>query len=313
MQKNQQQYIIPFVNQELSFWEQLSDAYKPYIKEVYFPLTHENLGTGRPRQPDNHLCKFIESGILPLSLLINPVVLQRQVQTLANPVIEQIEYYKTLNLPGITVANVELAKRIKSKFPEISLTASTLMEIYNEQQLAMLDDVFDILVPSNRALRDIRTLEKLRKGFNGKIRLLVNEACLPSCIYRTQHFYEMSKPEIAYPRSLCSDLLKQKPWLRLTGGWVLPQHLFLYEGLYDEIKLAGRVSLQDPARYFNVLDSYIHKKPLQPNAIGGGPASVNIPMDIDTEYYKYTLTCDKNCNSCSVCKEYWAENTKIYG
>jgi len=179
------------------------------------------------------------------------------------------------------------------------------MEIYNEQQLIMLDNVFDTIVPSNRILRDIRSLKKLESAFKGKIRLLVNEACLSACIYRTQHFYEMSNPKIFFPHSLCNNLLEQKPWLRLTGGWVLPQHLYLFDDIYDEIKLAGRVSLQEPERYFEVLDSYINKKQLSAYKIGGGPASIGYPIEITTEFYKYTLYCEKNCGSCSICEDYW--------
>ena len=141
---------------------------------------------------------------------------------------------------------------------------------------------------------------------------MVNESCLTSCVLRTQHFYEMSNPDIAYPGSLCKNLLDQKPWLRLTGGWILPQHLFLFNGLYDEIKLSGRVSLQQPDLYFKVFDSFLHEKKLLPNEIGGGPASVNLPVDIGVEFYKYTLECKKNCATCSICADYWNVKTREY-
>jgi hypothetical protein len=202
-----------------------------------------------------------------------------------------------------------LAKRIKEAFPNLKLAASTLMEISNEQQLNMLSETFDVIVPSARAIREIRILRSLQKTFKGTIRLMVNEACIPSCVFRTQHFYEMSNPVIPHPDSLCHDLLKQNPWLRLTGGWILPQHLFLFHGLYDEIKLSGRITLQQPDNFLRVLDSYLYEKDLQPHEIGGGPASVNIPMQIETAFYKYTLNCRKNCSTCKVCHDYWTYNT----
>ena len=302
-------YIIPFVNMELKFWEKLSSLYRQNIKEVYFPYLDNQIGTGRPEQPNVNLKEFLESKILPVSILINPVVLPNKVELLVNNVLKKLELYiKNYNLVGITLVNVDLAKKIKDTFPDLSITASTLMEIYNEQQLTMLNDAFDTIVPSNRILRDIRSLKNLKSAFRGKIRLLVNEACISSCIYRTQHFYEMSNPKIFFPRSLCNDLLEQKPWLRLTGGWVLPQHLYLFDDIYDEIKLAGRVSLQEPERYFEVLGSYINKTPLQAHQIGGGPASIGYPIEINTDFYKYTLYCEKNCESCSICEDYWAKN-----
>lgn len=302
-------FIIPYIDQSTKFWEKLSDLYREQIREVYFPINDEYIGTGRPKQPENNLTEFLESKILPVSVLINPVVLPRPVDDIAERILEKLEYYQMrYNLVGVTLTNLSLAQIIKSKFPGLKLTASTLMEIYNEQQLTMLGEVFDNLVPSNRVLRDIRTLKTLRKNFKGKIRILVNEACLSSCIYRTQHFYEMSNPEIAYPHSLCNNLLEQQPWLRLTGGWVLPQHMYLFDSLYDEIKLSGRVSLQKPERYLRVIESYIYQKSLYPHEIGGGPASINVPMNIGSDFYQYTLHCKKNCTACSVCADYWTEN-----
>ncbi len=301
-------YIIPFVNAEMEFWEKLSAIYEQKIKEVYFPITDVQIGTGRPKQPEVHLQDFLESKVLPVSLLVNPVVLPQQVENITDNVLKKLEYYLTnYNLVGVTLTNVDLARKIKETFPNLSITASTLMEIYNKQQLVMLENVFDTIVPSNRILRDINSLKKLKAAFKGKVRLLVNESCLSSCIYRTQHFYEMSNPKIVYPRSLCNNLLEQKPWLKLTGGWVLPQHLFLFDDVYDEIKLAGRVSLQQPEHYFEVLGSYINKSPLQVHEIGGGPASVNCPMEIETAFYKFTLFCEKNCETCSICADYWAK------
>jgi len=301
-----QRFVVPYVDQGKTFWEKLSVLYREHIREVYFPLTGENIGTGRPSLPDKHLTGFLESGIFPVSVLINPLVLPRPVNEISGGIIKKVEYYlKNYNLIGVTLANLALAKIIRKTFPSLELTASTLMEISNEQQLVMIGDVFDRLVPPGRILRDIRTLKMLKKRFKGKIRIMVNEGCLPSCVFRTQHFYEMSNPDIAYPDSLCYELLEEKPWLRLTGGWILPQHLSLIEGLFDEIKLSGRISLQRPERYFRVLESYLFRKALYPHETGGGPASVNVPMDIRTDFFKYTLSCRKNCSSCKFCEDYW--------
>jgi hypothetical protein len=311
VEKNKRKiFIVPYIDQEMNFWEKLSSMYGDYIKEVYFPINCENIGTGRPKQPDNHLTEFLESRILPVSGLLNPVVLPRPLDEITGRIIDKLEYYLTnYSLTGLTVTNLSLAQSIKNKFPALKLTASTLMEVYNEQQVVMLDEVFDCLVPSTRVLRDLRTLKKLRKAFRGKIRIMVNESCLSSCVFRTQHFYEMSNSEIEFPRSLCSILLEQHSWLRLTGGWVLPQHLFLLDGLYDEIKLAGRVTLRKPDRYFKVFESYIFNKTLYPHEIGGGPAMVTIPVNITTDFYQYTLSCKKNCTICTVCADYWEKNS----
>ncbi len=307
-------FSLPYIDQHLLFWENLAKQHSSHISEIYFPLMDDQIGSGRPQQPQDHLVDFLSSKILPVSLLINPVVLPQQVGKLAGQIMKKIEQYlKTYNLQGITLTSLPLAKLIRQHFPELKLTASTLMEICNRQQLSMIEDVFDIIVPSNRLLRDLAGLEKLRNAFYGRIRLLVNESCLPSCVFRTQHFYEMSNPAIEYPCSLCNDLLNHKPWLRLIGNWVLPQHVYLFDGLYDELKLSGRISLQNPKRYLEVVRAYINRNDVLPHTIGGGPAAVHMPIEIDLEFYKHTLHCDKNCNTCTFCSDYWQQKVMTNG
>lgn len=299
-------FSIPYVDLPIAFWEKMALQYKSNIKDVYFPMEENVIGTGRPLQPNKFLKKFLESQVLPVSVLINPVVLQTPFEVVKDKLLKCIgKYMLVYNIKGITIANLSLAKEVKKYFPEIELTASTLMDISNEQQLVMIENVFDVLVPSSRVLRDRKKLQSLKAGFPGKIRILVNESCLSSCVYRTQHFFEMSNPEISHPCSLCNELLEQYPWLSLTGSWILPQHLVLIDGLYDELKLAGRVSLANPDRYFYVFSSYVNRTNLQPHEIGGGPASVNVPAIIDSDFYKITLECDKNCKRCFYCRDYW--------
>jgi oxygen-independent coproporphyrinogen-3 oxidase len=194
---------------------------------------------------------------------------------------------------------------IKKEYPDLSLTASTLMDIHTPVQLTMLDELFDTIVPSGKILRNREVLQSLRNGFRGKIRLLVNEACLPGCVHRTQHFYEMGPLAVDHPASLCNQMLDRHPWLRLTGAWILPQFLDLYDGLYDEFKLAGRITLQDPEKYMHVLSHYVERRDLMPYEIGGGPASPPPSVNIEKEFFKYTLGCAHNCDDCSYCREYW--------
>jgi hypothetical protein len=104
------------------------------------------------------------------------------------------------------------------------------------------------------------------------------------------------------PQSLCSDLLARQPWLRLTGAWVLPQHLHWFDPLADEYKLAGRATLHTPADYFRVLDAYVYRTALRPNQVGGGPASVLTPEVIPDAWYQRTLTCGQHCHECDLCR-----------
>jgi hypothetical protein len=276
---------------------------------VYFPIQKGITGTGRPVQSDQHLTSFLENDRIPKSVLINPVVLTRPVELL----LEEIKLYldrliSRYNIVGVTVVNLSVAEMIKSEFPMLEITASTLMDINNAQQLVYLNGKIDVIVPSSKILRDIGKLRSLRSAFKGRIRLLVNESCLPLCLFRTQHFYEMADFSNGHPESLCNRLLDQHPWMRLTGSWILPQHLHFFEDLYDEIKLAGRVTLRNPQDYFHVIEKYFSRKKLNENKIGGGPASIPDQIIITDDFYRNTLYCDKNCSQCTYCEEYWRSN-----
>lgn len=307
--KTIERFVIPYIDQPATFWQQLNEEFGPSIKAIYFPLPGNLIGSGRPLQPGKHLEEFLSLSLFPYSVLLNPLTLERPVNEIAGSIIHSLkEFQQNHELAEVTVTDLMLAKHIKDKFPAIQLTASTLMDLSKPNQVLMLEEIFDTIVPSSRIMRDLNSIKELKKAFRGRIRLLVNEACLPGCPFRVQHFHEMANCHLQNPKSLCNNLLEEMPWMRLTGAWVLPQHLYHYQGLFDEIKLAGRVTLNNPGTYRRVLDAYIHKKKLMPHEIGGGPASVLDPIDIDDNFFEKTLYCNHYCHTCTICKDYFEKS-----
>jgi hypothetical protein len=297
--------LIPYIDQPAEFWHRVRDEFGDCGLEVYAPLPIHIIGSGRPAQPADRMQGFLREAILPVSVLANPITLPALVAELAPRVVEALKRLAgETRLAGVTVSNLDLARRIRQAMPDLSITASVLMDISQPLQTAMVRDVFDGLVPSSRIMRDRPALRALRSAFAGRLRLIVNEACISGCPFRTQHFVEMNSPT-AQPLSLCDGLLGRQPWLRLTGAWVLPQHLHLYDGLYDELKLAGRVTLRQPERYLDVLRAYVRQRPLLPHQIGGGPASPLAPIRISEAFYSKTLDCGHQCHQCSLCRDYW--------
>lgn len=299
-------WIIPYIDQPPEFWQEIRLRFFPFVQGVYLPLREIKVPTGRPPQQADFLNDFLRTSPLPFSLLVNPVILPEPADKVAPALIKKLKSLRDrYGLQNVTVADYTLARRIKEKLPEISLTASVLMGIDQPHQATLLNGICETLVPASRIMRNYQRLEAIRQAFNGKIRLIVNEACLPDCLFRTQHFYEMATFK-GLPKSLCEELLIKEPWLRLTGAWVLPQHLHLFMDVVDELKLAGRVTLKDPKKYLNVLQAYVTGRPLSPDAIGGGPASVLTPVPISEEFYRKTLFCGQQCHACKVCREYFA-------
>ncbi|HSJ57514.1 MAG TPA: hypothetical protein VLC95_10055, partial [Anaerolineae bacterium] len=273
------------------------------IREVYFPMPAGGVASGRSRQPEQHLETFLRDGPLPKALIINPIVLPLPVEEVAASLLDLLRRMRDdLGVERVTVASLSLARAIKEALPAHHVTASVLLGIATPVQALIAANWVDAISPDTRLVRHLADLQRLRASFRGELRLLVNEACLPGCPFRTQHFYEMAYVD-RFPQSLCAPVLAAMPWLRLTGAWVLPRHLHHYDGLYDTLKLAGRVTLQDPRRYLSVLDAYIHRRDILPRDIGGGPASPLNGLEVDDDWFEFVLHCDKRCDRCSVCRE----------
>jgi hypothetical protein len=298
-------WVIPYVDQDVSFWEEIADRFGGQVKEVYFPLPGGIIGSGRGKQPDRFLEAFLRQAPLPKCVLLNPIVLPRPVEEVAPQIFDAVRRLREeYGVANVTVANLELARRIREALPELRITASTLMGISRPAQVLMVQDWVHAITPDNALVRDLNGLRQLREAFPGEIRLLVNEACIPGCPHRTQHFFEMGYGDF-HPESLCRRMLEERPWLRLTGAWILPRHLVYYEGLYDSLKLAGRVTLRDRDQYLAVLNAYVHREGILPRDIGGGPASVLEAIDMPDWLFETILHCDKDCHRCSVCRDYY--------
>lgn len=296
-------WVIPYIDQEISFWEGIAQQFGDQIHSVYFPLPGKVAASGRAPQPDRFLSEFLRRAPLHKTVLVNPILLNRPVTEMIQPVLSALRrLLDDFGVRNVTVSNLALAQAIHKALPELKISGSTLMGIATPAQALAAQDCLDSLVPDTRILRDLAALEKLRHAFTGEICLIVNEACLPGCLYRVQHFYEMAYSDFI-PQSLCRELLASRPWLRMTGGWILPQHLHYYDGLYDRLKLAGRVTLKEPGKYQQVLSAYIRREELTPEAIGGGPASMLGPAAISDAWFEYTLHCAKDCAACMVCQE----------
>jgi hypothetical protein len=310
-------WIVPYVDQPLDFWAEIRRRFGGQIREVYFPMPSGRMArgrfaSGRSPQPEQRLEEFLRQAPLPKAVLLNPIVLPQPVEQVAADAVASLRWLAgDFGVQSVTVANLSLARRIKDALPDFFVAASVLMGLASPLQALIAQGYVDAIAPDTRLVRDLAALRRLRAAFPGEVRLLVNEACIPGCPFRTQHFYEMGyggdPPGSAFPRSLCDQMLAEHPWLRLTGAWILPRHLALYEGLYDCLKLAGRVTLQDADRYLAVLLAYVERGPILPTDIGGGPASPLEAFDVSDEWFHCVVNCDKRCDSCLVCREYYQQ------
>ncbi len=293
-------WAVPYIDQPLEFWQALVSDHGTAIREVYFPISATGVGSGRPAQPQEHLNSLLEAKIVPMSVLVNPLVLPQTLEASAPRIIEELlRLYEEKGVFAATLNDRRLAELVRARIPAMRLTASCLFDIAEASQARTLRDLFDVLVPATRLTRSPNRIKTLREAFGGTIRMLVNEGCLIDCLDRKQHIYEMAAA--AAPESLCFQRLEETPWLRLTGAWILPQHLHLYNGISDEYKLAGRVTLRNPGNYQSVLNAYLNRTALWPNQIGGGPASVLRRWSMSQTEFELLLQCSHVCADCTIC------------
>ena len=306
-------WVIPYVDQDLDFWEEIRQRFGHQVQEVYFPMPEGWFASGRSRQPERFLEGFLRRAPLPKAVLLNPVVLAQPVERVADGMLTALKQLQDdYGVQSVTVTDPNLAQIIKRSLPGWHVTASVLMGITTPTQAWLVQDCVDALTVDTSLVRDLDGLGALRSAFEGELRLIVNEACLPGCLFRTQHFFEMGYGQ-DYPESLCQQVLEERPWLRLTGAWILPRHLVYYDGLYDVLKLAGRVTLRDRERYLRVLGAYVDRLPILPRDVGGGPASPLEPIEVTDEWFEIVLHCDKQCYSCSVCRLQYEQAQRTLG
>ncbi len=298
-------FSIPYIDQDLSFWNNLEHHFQEHIDEIYFPIGAHVCSSGRPRQPQSHLYTFLLRSRLPKTVLINPIILSKPIEEIQEGIFTELRrLHQNYGLTKVTVSDLRLARFIKTNLKQYIVCASILMGISETEQINYIKDAVDSIVPDTSVVRNMRKLRALRSSFSGPIKLIVNEGCLAGCPWRIQHFYEMGV-NLPLPASLCQDHLNQNPWLRLKSAWILPQHLHLYDGLFDVIKIAGRVTLQNPEKYMRVFNAYLNRSPLAANEIGSGPAGVMTNIPITEEFFHQTITCAKNCTECTICQDYY--------
>jgi hypothetical protein len=303
-------WVLPYIDQPPAFWERVREVVPGDEVTVYVPMPEAPLGSGRPPQPVSHRADFLGRGGVRTSVLLNPVVHEGSAEAVFEAVRPPLqELVSEYGVAEAVVASVGLARLIREALPDLRLSASTLLEVSTPAQAVYLEGIFDSLTPSGRIVRDTRALAALKAAFGGRIRLMVNEGCLPGCVYRTQHFAEMNSG-MPTPASLCAGLLEREPWLALTGAWILPQHLDLFDGLYDELKLDGRVTLADPVHYLRVLRAYAERTPRALDEIGGGPVTAVRAPAVTRAFFAHTLTCDKACDRCEWCRSFHASGAE---
>lgn len=172
-------------------------------------------------------------------------------------------------LKKITTTSPLIAKFIKSNFKDIDIRASVNMGIGSTEGMEYVSEYFDSFYLKRELNRDFKKIKELKHwcDANGKkLYALANSGCLNNCSAHTfhdnlvSHESEISKMDNGYEFfGICHDYLKKDQniykYFDVTG-FIRPEDVYLYEELFDSLKLATRVNT-NPVR---VIKSYIDYK-----------------------------------------------------
>lgn len=240
---------------------------KEQIAEVYFSwadypngrnsqLRQKGLSPEQAQQrQEQDLARLAEGGI-SLNLLFNAMCYGKDSQSRAffEGIGDTVDYLKsTYGLASITTTSPLIARFIKDNFEDLEVRASVNMSIGTVEGMDYARDLFDSFYLKRELNRDFAAIRALKKwcDANGKkLYGLANSGCLNHCSAHVfhdnlvAHEQEIAQMDNGYAfEGLCRLHLRQNPKAILErSSFIRPEDVALYEGLFEAVKLATRVS-----------------------------------------------------------------------
>ena len=166
-----------------------------------------------------------------------------------------VDYLTRYNLTSVTTTSLLIAKFLQENFPQLDVRASVNMCIGTEEGFDYVKDYFDSFYLKRELNRDLRAIRQLKSWCDdhGKVLYgLANSGCLNNCSAHTfhdnlvSHEQEISKMDNGYAfEGVCRAFLKDPAnHYKIVDrtGFIRPEDVDLYEGLFPALKLATRVS-----------------------------------------------------------------------
>ena len=308
--------------------------YKEHVADIYFVAPFMPSGRGSPGDAGeqvytlrlHELLKFAMNEGIRMNILFNALCLG---EGYGSPIIgqalaETMQFYiQTYNIASATVVSVIDGELIKKRFPRINVHASVNMFIRNPHQALEVAHIADTIVLDRNVNRDLNLIREIKEQSGKHIRLLVNEACVPECMNRVQHFNRISHqagdPEPFYLP--CVQRYHNDPAVLFKSPIVRPEDVHHYEGLVDSIKIASRASdtekIETMLRAYSTgtfdgnlfeivesggLDTFIAEwREIHKADTVGDPYLDNSVVPDD--FHEHVTTCDRYCHKCNYCNE----------
>lgn len=338
MKSTNKKLSIPY-NNDYQGTIKIMREYSSYIKEVYFPINPEIIGSGRGTVLNDYHDDYIKVLIgeakrnnIKSNMIVNPIGLSEIYSDTKqfNKMIDYIKYYSDIFLlEYVTVTNPILAKALSKVLKYTKIVASVNMFINSLEGIkkAAQLGITEIYIDRERNY-DINFIKAAKKEYpNINFRLMLNEGCLPNCLFRVSHFdsvamstqgeikENLEKYNLAHFDMGCRVSYGNEPELSLKTTTVRPEDIKYYEEIIDTFKIVGRTtptyinelrvkaysSQNYNGDYLKLIDNPIISEVFSKK-------KVEIPnKKFPDNYMEVKFNCTKNCFKCDYCKKLYKE------
>ena len=202
----------------------------------------------------------------------------------------------------VTLTDLNLATLVRKHLPELQISASTTALINSAVKATLWRELcgVDDICPDRDVNKRPAVLRAIRRAApEARIRLLVNDHCLPDCALRMQCMNSIAHNSPTWAENFlrwCLTVKHDQPWVIYSNSMLVPANLGFYEsrGLVDLVKIQGR---QASADYIVALvEHYL------------GDARTYDPFDVATEgvleepegVFETVSRCARNCHECNI-------------
>ena len=282
------------------------------IEDLYFAANPKVVGSGRHRLDEAKTATFVDevrelvTRLRPLAIkanvLVNPGCLGDG-YTDPQPILRHLAELQEVGVAMVTLTDLNLATLVRRHLPELEISASTTALINSAVKAMLWHDLcgVDDICPDRDVNKRPAALRAIRRAAPAaRIRLLVNDHCLPDCALRMQCMNSIAHNSPTWAQNYlrwCLGIKHQQPWVIYSNSMLVPANLRFYEsaGLVDVVKIQGR---QAPTDYIVALaDHYLTD------------SSAYDPFDAREDGYaleepdgvfETVSRCARNCNDCNI-------------
>ena len=319
---------VHFTERTLSSYIDLIEKYKDNIESLYFPLGHvdEDIDVWGIRAPDwvyvdgevnkqavlnweNALDKIMGFTNIPIKILMNNIY---------NPsfydidsfdkILKKLYFYRQkFEIKSIVVSDFLLIPLLKAAGYKVTLSTNSHNSLNELDMSLMLYDIDEIVLQRDLNRNPKRTIPFLRhRNIMDKVVLMVNEGCINACPFKNSGDVEISLSDVKTKSNKihtagCTALQQLDPWTFLTSQFLTKEMVEQYYPEIKIIKLAGRNLDVSQIKY--QLQHYVDGQDKKLSDILNVYAPSDIMVsDLNEEYIKDVMTCNKECSVCRRCK-----------